>query len=54
MLLTKNSAIRGKYDTYKVVRILPESAGGMAQVAMAVNSHGQEVVIKSPKKNRRR
>ncbi len=49
MLLTKNSVIRGKYDTYKINNILPASAGGMAQVAMAVNSQGQEVVIKSPK-----
>lgn len=49
MLLTKNSVIRGKYDTYRINNILPASAGGMAQVAMAVNSQGQEVVIKSAK-----
>jgi len=49
MILTKHSVIRGKFDTYTVVKNMPPSAGGMAQVSVAVNSRGQEVVIKSPK-----
>jgi len=49
MLLTQNSTIRGKLDTYKIINTLPSSAGGMAQVSFAINSRGQQVVIKTPK-----
>ena len=49
MILTKHSLVRGKFDTYKIIRTLPASAGGMASVSFALNSRGQEVVVKSPK-----
>ena len=49
MLLTQNSTIRGKFDTYKIIKTLPAAAGGMASVSFAMNSRGQQVVIKSPK-----
>jgi len=49
MLLTHNSTIRGKLDTYKIIKTLPAAAGGMASVSFAINSRGQQVVIKSPK-----
>lgn len=49
MLLTQNSTIRGKLDTYKIIKTLPAAAGGMASVSFAINSRGQQVVIKSPK-----
>ena len=49
MLLTNNSIIKGKFDTYKIFKTLPAAAGGMASVSFATNSGGQEVVIKTPK-----
>lgn len=49
MLLTTNSVMKGKFDTYKVISTLPSNAGGMASVSFAIDSRGQEVVIKSPK-----
>ena len=49
MILTKHSLIIGKFDTYKIIRTLPASAGGMASISFALNSRGQEVVVKSPK-----
>jgi len=49
MILTKHSLVIGKFDTYKIIRTLPASAGGMASVSFALNSRGQEVVVKSPK-----
>ncbi|MBT4327186.1 MAG: protein kinase [Candidatus Nitrosopelagicus sp.] len=47
--MTANSIMKGKFDTYKIIKTLPAAAGGMASVSFATNSRGQEVVIKSPK-----
>ena len=49
MLLTNNSTIQGRLDTYKIIKTLPAAAGGMASVSFAINSRGQQVVIKAPK-----
>lgn len=47
MTLVKSTIIKGQYDNYSVVSEL--ASGGMATVANAINSKGQEVVIKIPK-----